>query len=132
MKDFDTKTSTKASTNSSNTLKLSNENLKSNSLESKNETTKTDKDKKINHDREEKAHLLNFVLKSSRHDEKFKRLVKNSIPPSKSSNNKQLRQNSIINKREKKSAINTVSKDPKKTIGREIRRWSANETKEKN
>jgi len=91
MKDFDTKTSTKASTNSSNTLKLSNENLKSNSLESKNETTKTDKDKKINHDREEKAHLLNFVLKSSRHDEKFKRLVKNSIPPSKSSNNKQLR-----------------------------------------
>lgn len=56
-------------------------------------TEKSENDIKINknHDREEKAHLLNFVLKSSRHDDKFKRLVKNAIPPSKSINTKQLR-----------------------------------------
>lgn len=128
MKDFDTKTSTKASTCSSHTIKYTHDT--SNNIETKVEYNKTDKDRKINHDREEKAHLLNFVLKSSRHDDKFKRLVKNSIPPSKSSNTKQLRYNSIVNKR--KSVINTVSKDPKKTIGRELRKWSANEPKEKN
>lgn len=85
---------------------------------------------KINHDREEKAHLLNFVLKSSRQDEKFKRLVKNAIPPSKSINSKQLRFNSIINRREQKKSLdvtNTVKK-PKK----EFRKWSANDVSETN
>jgi hypothetical protein len=137
MKDFDNKTSTKASTNSSNlgNYKSDKENLKSNSQESKSDKLENShKDKKSNHDREEKAHLLNFVLKSSRHDEKFKRLVKNAIPPSKSSHTKQLRYNSIINKREKKNfeTSSNPSSNQKKTIGRELRKWSANEPKEKN
>jgi len=85
---------------------------------------------KINHDREEKAHLLNFVLKSSRRDEKFKRLVKNAIPPSKSINSKQLRFNSIINRREQKKSLDVTNsiKKPKK----ELRKWSANDVNETN